>query len=332
MQPTESRKRWRTWLFRLGAASLFVWPTVLLFQLYGAGNLHEIIPGQLYRGAQPSPAALARLIDRHHIRTVLNVRGCCWPDEWYLGEAKLCQERGVNLEDVSFSAVHLPSRHELRILIDVLDRAERPIFVHCRHGADRTGIAGMAAHLLMDEHTFASAHQQLSIRYGHLAIGKTAMLDRFMKLYDDWLTASGQTHSPANFRHWALHEYQGGWCNAHFEKIERIFSVPHAEKALEYNVVVRNIGPTDWRFQPLKTAGHHVVFKLLDEAQNIVYEGRAGLLDQVIKPGETIQVRLIIPPLKARYYRLMVDMIEEGHCWFHQSGSEPWEEELDLRE
>ena len=31
-------------------------------------------------------------------------------------------------------------------------------------------------------------------------------------------------------------------------------------------------------------------------------------------------------------YRLMMDMIEEGHCWFHQTGSAPWEEELAIRE
>jgi hypothetical protein len=30
------------------------------------------------------------------------------------------------------------------------------------------------------------------------------------------------------------------------------------------------------------------------------------------------------------HYRLVIDLIEEGHCWFHQTGSEPWEEELDL--
>jgi len=333
MDAGKPRKRWGIWLIRLGVAALFVWPLMLLYQLYGAGNVHEIIPGQVIRGAQPSPAALGKLIDRYKIRTVLNVRGCCWPDEWYVGEAKLCQERGVNLEDVSFSAVHLPSRHELRILVDVLDRAERPIFVHCRHGADRTGIAGMAAHLLLDEHTFASAHQQLGIRYGHIALGKTAMLDRFMKLYEDWLSNTQRTHSPANFRHWAQHEYQGGWCDARFEKVERLFDVPRAGKALEYDVVVRNTGPTAWNFRSLKTAGHHVTFKLLNESQDIVYEGRAGLLDKVVEPGETIQVRLIIPPMKATgYYRLMVDMIEEGHCWFHQTGSEPWEEELYLRE
>jgi hypothetical protein len=66
---------------------------------------------------------------------------------------------------------------------------------------------------------------------------------------------------------------------------------------------------------------------------NIVHEGRAGMFDRRVTPGETIEVVLIVPPLAARgEYRLMIDMIEEGHCWFHQTGSELWDEELILRE
>src|SRR5581483_7257987 len=105
---------------------------------------------------------LETLVQRYKIRTVLNVRGCCWPDPWYVAEASTCQRLGVNLEDVSFSAIHLPSRDELRILLDVLERAEQPIFIHCRQGADRTGIAAMAAQLLLEEQTYAGANRQLS--------------------------------------------------------------------------------------------------------------------------------------------------------------------------
>jgi hypothetical protein len=57
------------------------------------------------------------------------------------------------------------------------------------------------------------------------------------------------------------------------------------------------------------------------------------MLDRLVKPGEKIDVVLIVPPLRTTgHYRLMVDMIEEGHCWFHQTGSEMWEEELEIRE
>src|SRR5207302_10514820 len=107
----------------LSVAALAVWPVWQIGHVYLAGNVHEIIPGRLYRGAQPSARSLENLIDRYKIRTVLNVRGCCYPDAWYLAEAEVCERRGVQLEDISFSAVHLPSRDEVRLLIEALDRA-----------------------------------------------------------------------------------------------------------------------------------------------------------------------------------------------------------------
>ena len=323
------------WRLRIVAvlALVLAWPAWELGWLLFAGNVHVVIPGKLYRGAQPSPAALERLIHKHNIRTVLNVRGCCWPDVWYVNEAALCQRLGVNLEDVCFSAVHLPSRDELRVLLDVLDRAEPPIFVHCRHGSDLTGIAAMAAHLLLDDQTYAGAHYQLSLRYGHMPIGKAPVLDRFMKLYADWLDETQQEHAPANFRYWVLNEYQGGWCDARFEKVERLYDGPRVGQSLQYKVVVRNTSRTPWQFRPTRTAGYHVTFKVLDERQMTVSEGRAGMLDAVVAPGEKIEVVMIVPPLvRAGRYRLLVDMIEEGHCWFHQTGSKIWEEELLIRE
>src|SRR6516225_2065069 len=95
-------------LIRLGVVALLLWPAWQVVVLF-AGNVHEVIPGRLYRGAQPSAQSLETLIHQYKIRTVLNVRGCCWPDPWYLAEAALCERLCVNLQDVSFSAVHLPS-------------------------------------------------------------------------------------------------------------------------------------------------------------------------------------------------------------------------------
>lgn len=328
-----SGRRWRGRLIRLGLAALLLWPAWEIGLMLLAGNVHEIIAGRLYRGGQPSAKALDSIIDKYQIRTVLNVRGCCFPDSWYVEEAAVCQRRGVYLEDVTFSAVHLPSRDELRALVEVLDRAAYPIFVHCRHGSDRTGIAAAIAFLLLDGHSLAEARGQLGLRYGHLPFGRTTMLDRFLDLYADWLRAAGQEHAPARFRHWLLDEYRGGWCEAHFEKVERLFQTPRTGEPLCYQVTVRNTGSAPWQFRPLKTAGFHVTFKVISEMQEVIHEGRAGMLDALVPRGEKIQVVMIVPPIPTKgNYRLIVDMIEEGHCWFHQTGSELWEEELVIRE
>ncbi|HZZ81910.1 MAG TPA: tyrosine-protein phosphatase [Gemmataceae bacterium] len=331
--PDTHSRSLRSRLIRLGLVIALLAPVGYYAYGFLTGNVHEVIHGEVYRGAQPSAASLERLIHKYKIRTVLNVRGCCWPDNWYINEADVCQRLSVDLEDVCFSAVHLPSRDELRVLLDVLDRAERPIFIHCRQGADRTGLAAMAALLMTEGTSYDAARRQLGMRYGHAPIGRTTMLDRFMDIYAGWLTSTRQEHTPARFRHWALHEYNGGWCDAHFDKVQRRFAEARLGKTLEYDLVVRNTGSEPWQFHPLKTAGYHVTFKVIDAAQQVVYEGRAGMLEQSVQPGETIAMTMIVPALRSPgRYRLLVDMIEEGHCWFHQTGSEPWEEEIDVRE
>src|SRR5207244_2210172 len=158
-------------------------------------------------------------------------------------------------------------------------------------------------------------------------------LDRFGELYASWLGATQRAHSPANFRHWILDEYRGGWCDARFEKMQRLFDTPRFGQSLHYDVIVRNTSTTAWQFRPTKTAGYHVTFKVVDDKHAIIHEGRAGMMDRLVQPGERIQVVMIVPPLKTKgTFRLMVDMIEEGHAWFHQTGSELWEEELVIRE
>src|SRR5438067_4830496 len=74
------RRRWR-WLIFASVAALLVWLAWEVSHVLLAGNVHEVIPGKLYRGAQPSGSSLEVLIRKYHIRTVLNVRGCCWPDD-----------------------------------------------------------------------------------------------------------------------------------------------------------------------------------------------------------------------------------------------------------
>ena len=70
-------------------------------------NLYAVIPGEVYRCAQPSEAGLERLIRRLNIRMVVNLRGSCAPDPWYLAEVRACNRLNVSHEDLSMSAGRL---------------------------------------------------------------------------------------------------------------------------------------------------------------------------------------------------------------------------------
>ena len=317
--------------FACGAALLFgvlAWwvGTVLIGQ-----NLHTVVPGRVYRSAQPSPAALRRIVKEHDIRTVINLRGSCNPLSWYLDESRTATELGVSQEDLSFSAIHLPPPSELRELIDVLDHAEYPILLHCRQGADRTGMASAIVLLLQDGVSYPQARRELSIRYGHLALGKTAYIDRFFDLYETWLASTSQEHSPEHFRYWVLSEYRGGWCAAHIEHVEPLGALKPWHP-LGFRVRLHNQSGTPLQFKPTLNAGVHVFYRLYNSAGVTVMEGRAGFVERAVPPGERFEVTMVIPPQEPGTYRLAVDLIEEFHCWFVQVGAETWEEEIVVRD
>src|SRR5438105_3527064 len=77
------------------------------------GNFHSVVPGRVFRSAQLSDAELDAVIQNHGIRTVVNLRGCCNPYPWYLDECRATHRRGVNQEDIGFSAGRLPSVPEI---------------------------------------------------------------------------------------------------------------------------------------------------------------------------------------------------------------------------
>jgi protein tyrosine phosphatase (PTP) superfamily phosphohydrolase (DUF442 family) len=294
-------------------------------------NLHTVIPGRIYRGAQPTADALERIVRMHGIRTIVNLRGCCNPLPWYLAEGRVAQQLGVCQEDVAFSAVHLPPPTELRQLVEVLERAEYPIFLHCRHGADRTGLAAVVALLLQPDVAYAHARRELGLYHGHLSFGKTGYLDTFFDLYENWLHEQGKEHSPELFRHWVLEVYRGGWCEGGVERVEPL-QPAKANRPIGFRVRVHNRSTSAWQFKPTVNAGMHIFFRVWDAEGNPKNEGRAGMLDATVPPGEKFDVTMVVPPLPAGRYWLAVDMVEEFHVWFCQLGPEPWEEEFVVRE
>src|SRR5947209_8358851 len=81
----------------------------------------------------------------------------------------------------------LPPPNEVRRMIEVLDRSEKPVLVHCQRGADRTGLVSTSAVLLYTTATLGEARRQLWPRYGHIRGGRTTIIDQFFDLYESWL-------------------------------------------------------------------------------------------------------------------------------------------------
>jgi protein tyrosine phosphatase (PTP) superfamily phosphohydrolase (DUF442 family) len=93
-------------------------------------NLYRIEDG-LYRAAQPTAAGFTEL-SALGVHSVLDVAGGAGDGAFVSGDA-------IRLFHVPMSAWGLHDDLVLRALRIMADPANRPLLVHCQHGADRTG-------------------------------------------------------------------------------------------------------------------------------------------------------------------------------------------------
>jgi len=74
-------------------------------------------------------------------------------------------------------------------LIALLARVEKPVLIHCKAGADRSGLAAALYLAAVSKQGEEAAQEQLSIRFGHISVpltGASAMVQTFVAL-EPWL-------------------------------------------------------------------------------------------------------------------------------------------------
>lgn len=156
------------WPVRLiGAMGLLVLAHAGVEQL--SGNFHEVIPGELYRSAQPSPADVRVYSETYGIKTILNLR-----DEkrtgWYQQEADAAARNGITLIDFPMSSSKDLPISEAQRLAKIMADAPKPLLIHCEHGANRTGLASAIYVGAVSKLSETFAEFQLSPYFGHFAI------------------------------------------------------------------------------------------------------------------------------------------------------------------
>jgi uncharacterized protein (TIGR01244 family) len=134
-----------------------------------------------WRSAQPAPHHIAWAA-RRGIKTVINLRGeQSYGTRWL--EQQACARHGLTLIDLTLRSRAAPSRAEFQAMKDVLTKAEYPILVHCKSGADRAGLMSVMISHLHDGLPIREALKQLSLRYGHVRSADTGVLDAVFQRY-----------------------------------------------------------------------------------------------------------------------------------------------------
>jgi protein tyrosine/serine phosphatase len=113
-----------------------------IFGLPGLSNVGRVAPG-VYRGAQPKPDGYATL-KAMGIRTIINLRLLHSEREAVTAAGMRSIEIPMNtFKDVNLEKVK-------RVIGFIRDPANQPVFVHCAHGQDRTGIVVAAYRMEAD--------------------------------------------------------------------------------------------------------------------------------------------------------------------------------------
>lgn len=201
------RRRRRRIAFALGCAAVLLASLAVFRNPLFYGNLGVVAPGLVYRAAQPGPE-LGEWVKHHGVASILNLRGGSSRDPDYANEERVTRTQGIAFYDFPMSATRRPSRRELLVLIDLFERCRYPLLVHCKSGADRTGLASAVYLLVKQGAAPARAIGEFSLYYGHVPLLGPERLHEPLVEYGDWLEANHLVHTPDRFRAWVEREYR----------------------------------------------------------------------------------------------------------------------------
>jgi len=119
----------------------------------GLPNLHQVST-TLYRGAQPTAEGF-KALKKMGVKTVISLRA-------FHSDKELLGDTGLAYENISFKTWHPENKDIVKFLGIVTDKTRQPVFVHCQHGADRTGTMCAIYRIMVDGWTKDQAIKEMT--------------------------------------------------------------------------------------------------------------------------------------------------------------------------
>lgn len=174
-------------------------------------NLYQVAPG-VWRSNQPSDLQIAELHRKIGLKTVVNLRGGT-KQSFHLFEEEACTALGITLIDLPMSASIAPSRAAVEQLIAQFHTMEKPALIHCKSGADRTGLAAALYQLVIEGKPIEVAKKQVSLKFLHVANSPAGIQDHFLRTYEAAFRKTG-----VSFMEWLQTDYDPAALTASFAR------------------------------------------------------------------------------------------------------------------
>jgi tyrosine-protein phosphatase SIW14 len=149
-------------------------------------NFHQV-DADLYRGGQPRPSAYPKLAELG-IRTIINLEEPKYAEREKAAVEELNRDLKpeARIDFISFPidqteiATDGVPHEQLRDLFQQMQKARKPIFIHCYHGRDRTGAIVALYRMLRREKSYQEATDEaFHYRLGHHDMGMRNTIDRY---------------------------------------------------------------------------------------------------------------------------------------------------------
>ena len=135
----------------------------------------------MFRSAQPSPFMLENL-KKKGIKTIINLRGER-DNSINFVEKNICEKINLNLIEFKLLSRAAPSKEQIHNAKKIFETISYPALMHCKSGADRTGIMSVLYLIFHKHKDVKEALSELSFKYLHIKISKSGILDAFFEKY-----------------------------------------------------------------------------------------------------------------------------------------------------
>jgi protein tyrosine/serine phosphatase len=186
----------------LGFGGFFVYRYVYL------SNFDFVVPGKVYRSAQPSPDQVARWVEKYGLKTIVNLRHDA-SERGLPQETAAAEAAGATVINIRLSDRELPDPADMLRLAEVLETAPQPILLHCKMGADRAGVASVMARMAVGDKSYDRAREMLDIKFLHVD-NDPQHIGGVMQQYEQWCHDHQKaTGGWKEFRAWLITDYRG---------------------------------------------------------------------------------------------------------------------------